>query len=453
MAGGKAEYRPTVANPKLKQRLVRPFVAFAQGEANSGMLLVALAIVAMLWANFGPKGHYDAFWNQKVGLTLGDQKLVAHSIRHWINDGLMALFFLLMGLEIKREFLLGELSNFKKASLPIFAALGGMIVPAGIYAALNFNGGNMRGTGVPMATDIAFSLGVLALLGSRVPAALKIFLAAVAIVDDLGAVLVIAIFYTAKIDLTMLGAMFGCFAVLIAMNRLAVRSPLAYMAMGIPMWAFCWASGVHATVAGVLLALTIPVKTYLDPVMFEERAAKALQAFRDCRSEDPHLMTQDRQVALREMELAAEGIQMPLERMEDSLINWVSFFIVPLFALANAGVLLSGGSFLDSPVGLGVFLGLVLGKPIGVLLFSWIAIASKVATVPRGVTARHLVGVGILTGIGFTMSLFIGELAFGVDPAHDVAKLATLAASAVMGVAGFAVLYPKRIRHPKPKAS
>lgn len=453
MAGGRTEYRPTVADPKLKQRLVRPFVSFAQGEANSGLLLVALAIVAMVWANVAPPGSYDAFWNQKVGLTVGDNKLVAHTLRHWINDGLMALFFLLMGLEIKREFLLGELSNFRKASLPIFAALGGMVVPAGIYAAINMNGGNMRGAGVPMATDIAFSLGVLALLGSRVPPALKIFLAAVAIVDDLGAVLVIAIFYTAKIDVAMLGAMFACFAVLVGMNRLAVRSPLAYMAVGIPMWAFCWASGVHATVAGVLLALTIPVRTFLDPVQFETRATEALQAFKDCKTEDPNVMTQERQVALRELELAAEQIEMPLERMEDMLISWVTFFIVPLFALANAGVMLQGGSFLDSPVGLGVFLGLVLGKPIGVLLFSWISIKTKVASLPRGVTGRHLVGVGVLTGIGFTMSLFIGELAFGVDPAHNIAKLATLAASVLMGIAGYAILFPKRVRQPRAKAA
>lgn len=439
MAGSNS-FIPEVAETPVRDRLVRPIVRFAENEAASGLLLVGLALVAMLWANLGPRGHYEAFWNQKLSFSLG-RTGVSHSVREWINDGLMVLFFLLMGLEIKREFLLGELSDLKKAALPVAAALGGMLVPAGFYALVNLRGGDLRGMGVPMATDIAFSLGVLALLGSRVPAGLKVLLAAIAIVDDLGAVLVIAVFYSGGLAWPMVGGMGGCLVVLYGMNRIGVRVPLAYMAVGIVLWAFTLASGIHATVAGVLLALMVPVRVFLDPARFAAKARGAVDLFEECPPDcDPREMTSDRQAAVRSLETLCEQVQMPLERMEHALVPWVTFLIVPLFALANAGVLLTGLAPLGTPIGLGVLLGLIVGKPLGVVLASRLVMRSGRGVLPAGVTSRHLTGIGLLTGIGFTMSLFVGELAFENAASHDAAKIATLAASVVMGVAGYAFL-------------
>lgn len=358
MRGG---YRPVVKRTELKDRLVQPIVRFAQNEATAGKILVGVSAFAMLWANLVPDGAYEAFWQQYVGFSGfgGELKL---SLRHWVNDLLMALFFLLMGLEIKREFLMGELSERATATLPILAAIGGMVAPAAIYAAVNLNGGNMRGTGVPMATDIAFSLGVLALVGNRVPAALKVFLAAVAIVDDLGAVLVIAIFYTSQLNGAMLAGAGAVALVLVAMNKLGVRSPLAYMLVGIPLWLCTLASGVHATVAGVLLALTIPVLTHLDPQGFSESARQAVDDFDNCKpDDDPTMITEERQEAVHQLELACERVQMPLQRVENALSPWITYLVVPVFALANAGLNLAGGfGPVATPVGIGVMAGLIL---------------------------------------------------------------------------------------------
>ncbi len=434
-------FRPKVAKTRIKARLLSPILEFAQNEATSGMMLVGLAVWAMLWANLGPAGHYEAFWSTPISINIGEFT-ERHSLRYWINDGLMALFFLLMGLEIKREFLVGELSSRDKAALPIIAAIGGMIVPAGIYAAINANGGDLRGTGVPMATDIAFSLGVLSLLGSRVPVALKILLAAIAIVDDLGAVLVIAIFYTAQINLAMLGGMAACLVVLYAMNRLNVKSLAAYTVIGLPLWLFTLWSGVHATVAGVLLAMFLPIRTFIDPVEYVSETNAALQAFEDCpAAADPHEMTPDRQLAVREIGRLATDVQMPLERMEDILSPYITYVVVPVFALANAGVVLTGGASLAGPVSVGVLAGLIVGKPLGILGASWLAVQLRLAGLPDGITMRHVAGVGILCGIGFTMSLFVAELAFKAPEAHNSAKLATIAASTMMGILGFAFLW------------
>ncbi|CAN5614840.1 sodium/proton antiporter NhaA [soil metagenome] len=431
---------PEVAETPIRDRLVRPIVRFVENEASSGMLLVGLAVLAMVWANLGPVGHYDAFWNQKLAFQL-EGTGPSLSLRHGINDGLMAFFFLLMGLEIKREFLMGELSDARKAALPIAAAIGGMLVPAGVYVLVNLRGGNIRGAGVPMATDIAFSLGVLALLRSKVPAGLKVFLAAVAIVDDLGAVLVIAIFYSHGIAWPMVGGMGACLAVLFALNRVGARVPLAYMAVGVPLWAFTLASGVHATLAGVLLALMLPVRVFLDPAKFASEARDAVETFESCPSyADPREMTPDRQAAVRLLETACQRIQMPLERMEHALVPWVSFLIVPLFALANAGVVLTGAAPLLTPIGIGILLGLMVGKPLGIVLASRWAVKSGRGVLPEGVEPRHVAGVGLLAGIGFTMSLFIAELAFDAPVNQDAAKTATLAASVVMGVAGYVFL-------------
>jgi NhaA family Na+:H+ antiporter len=430
--------------------LTQPILDFAAKEATSGMILVALSVIAMLWANLGPSGHYGAFWQTKLGITLGAAK-EAHTLRHWINDGLMVLFFLLMGLEIKREFLLGELSDRRKATMPIVAALGGMVVPAGLYALLNVSGGNMRGTGIPMATDIAFSLGVLALLGSRAPIALKIFLTAIAIVDDLGAVMVIAIFYSGGLNLAMVGAMAVTFGLLLTLNALSVRNLLAYMGLGVLLWMFTFWSGIHATVAGVLIALTLPMRLEINPEDYLARSRDALDVFQSDTPEDPSLMTDTRQCAVAEMERLAENVQMPLERLENLLSPWITYFVVPVFALANAGVVLSSGAAaLGTPVSLGILAGLVLGKPLGVFLFARLAVAVRLADLPQGTTWRQTFGVAVLCGIGFTMSLFIAELAFGKAAELEHAKFAILAASALMGIVGYVTLRTACVSPPTP---
>jgi NhaA family Na+:H+ antiporter len=386
------------------QRLVRPFQRFVKAE-TSGILLIGCTAVALIWANSPWAGSYFHLWHADPTFGFGGS-LLSKSLHFWINDGLMALFFLLVGLEIKRETLVGELASFRKAALPIAAALGGMIVPAGLYALLNQGGPGAAGWGIPMATDIAFALGVLALLGDRVPASLKVFLAALAIADDIGAVLVIALFYTEQISWISLGVGGLFFLALIAANRAGVRHPLIYAILGLGLWLAFVPSGIHATVAGVLLATTIPARQPAD--------GSAPSA----RSESPML------------------------RFEHALMPWNRYVIMPVFALANAGVILGTGAArsLVDPISLGVICGLVLGKPIGIVLFSWLATRIRVASMLDGISWRQILGVGMLGGIGFTMSLFIANLAFDETRALETAKVGILTASIVSAMAGAVVL-------------
>lgn len=374
-------------------------------EASGGILLIGCMAVALAWANSPWSDSYFHVWHTDptFGFAGG---LLSKPLHFWINDGLMALFFLLVGLEIKRETLVGELASFQKAALPIAAALGGMIVPAGFYALFNQSGPGAAGWGIPMATDIAFALGVLALLGGRVPVSLKVFLCALAITDDIGAVLVIALFYTAQISWISLGVGALFLAALIAANRAGARHPLIYAVLGLGLWLAFLKSGIHATVAGVLLATTIPAR---------DRAGSS--AF-PAQSESPML------------------------RFEHALMPWNKYVIMPVFALANAGVVLGAGATrsLVDPISLGVICGLVLGKPIGIVLFSWLATRIRVAAMLDGISWRQILGVGMLGGIGFTMSLFIANLAFGATPALETAKVGILAASLMSALVGAVVL-------------
>jgi NhaA family Na+:H+ antiporter len=379
-------------------RLVRTFQEFARLEASGGILLIGCTVVALAWANSPWSGSYFHFWHTDPTFGFAG-KLLSQPLHFWINDGLMALFFLLVGLEIKRETLVGELASFQKAALPIAAALGGMIVPAGLYFLFNRGGPGAPGWGIPMATDIAFALGVLALLGDRAPASLKVFLAALAIADDIGAVLVIAFFYTAQISWISLGVGGLFFVALVAANRAGLRHPVTYVVLGLGLWLAFLQSGIHATVAGVLLAITIPARQGVN----------------------------------------AES---PMLRFEHALMPWNKYVIMPVFALANAGVLLGAGAArsLAEPISVGVICGLVLGKPIGIVLFSWLATRSRIAAMLEGIGWRQILGVGLLGGIGFTMSLFIANLAFGETPALETAKVAILAASIISGIGGAFVL-------------
>jgi Na+:H+ antiporter, NhaA family len=417
---------------------------FIHDEAFGGILLLVSALTALVWANSPWGAIYDALWATE--LTLGTVQLhLTESLLHWVNDGLMAIFFV-VGLEIKREILVGELASPRRAALPAVAALGGVLVPAGIYAVFNWGTAGGQGWGVPMATDIAFALGVLALLGDRVPVGLKVFLTALAIVDDITAVVVIAIFYTAQVRWEALGLAAAILVVLIAANRFHLRQPLVYGVLGIGLWAAVFESGVHATVAGVLLAFSIPARTRIDPDAFVDKGRELLGEFERAGEHGASILTNgERQEALAELEDAVEGVGAPLQRMEHALHPWVAFAIVPLFALANAGVRIEGdlGTALGNRVTLGVIVGLVLGKQLGVTLAAWLAVRSRLTDLPQGVGWRHIYGAGWLAGIGFTMALFVADLAFAEaeeDALLTAAKLGILAASLIAGAGGWLIL-------------
>ncbi len=437
------------------QRILSPFQRFAETESSGGIVLILCTAAALAWANSPWAQSYLHLWETEVALEVGAWR-VTHSLHHWINDGLMAVFFFLVGLEIKREVLVGELASVKRAALPIAAAMGGMVVPALVYTALNAGGPGAPGWGIPMATDIAFALGVLALLGPRVPLPLKVFLAALAIVDDIGAVVVIAVFYTAAISWTALGVAGLVLAALLVLNRMGARHPGAYLLLGVVMWAAFLKSGVHATVAGVLTAMTIPARTRIDTGQFLERGRALLDDFEDeCTQRGGDVLTNaGQQSAIQAMESACEAAQSPLQRIEHDLGPWVAFGIIPLFALANAGVALTGdlSAALAHPVTLGVLLGLVVGKPVGITLFSWLAVRSGVAARPHGVSWRAIHGVSWLGGIGFTMSLFVTALAFPGGEMVTESKVGILGASILAGVVGW-VLMRGTGRKPRPEGA
>jgi NhaA family Na+:H+ antiporter len=437
-----------VRRTPLVERVLAPFKQFAHTASSGGLVLLAATAVAVLWANSPWAAGYHRLWDTRLAFGVGEW-MARPTLHQLVDDGLMAVFFFVVGLEIKREVLAGELATLRSASLPMLAALGGMVVPAAIYALVNVGGPGVRGWGVPMATDIAFALGVLALLGSRVPVGLKVFLAALAIVDDIGAVLVIAVFYSAGVDWGALAAVGGLLLLSACANLAGVRKPWAYGALGLALWAAVLASGVHATVAGVLLAMTIPVRTRLDEDAFLDCARAALDDFDHAAARtaaDPHttiLSNTAHHTAVEELETLCERVQPPLIRLEHALQGMVAFGIMPVFALANAGVTLGGEAVRQaavSPIALGALLGLVIGKPIGITAFSWLAVRLGIATLPTGVSWRLLAGAGVLGGIGFTMALFIAGLAFGDSPLLEAAKLGVLSASALAGCAGWLLL-------------
>ncbi len=428
------------------ERILTPFQRFAQIESSGGIILILCTIVALFWANSPWAESYHHLWEAGPDIRWGAYEFRI-SFHHVINDGLMVVFFFLVGLEIKREVLVGELASVKRAALPIAAALGGMVVPATIYTALNLGGPGAPGWGIPMATDIAFALGVLALLGPRAPLALKVFLAALAIADDLGAVLVIALFYTTDISWAALGMAALLLALMVASNRLGVRSPVVFLLLGIGLWVAFLLSGVHATVAGVISAMTIPARTRIDTAEFLARGRNLMDEFDRAGVEGKNVLTnQNQQAVIQAVESACESAQAPLQRIEHGLQPWVAFGIIPLFALSNAGVHLSGdlADAFAHPVTLGVILGLVLGKPIGITLFSWLAVRLGLAAKPEGVAWRELHGVSWLGGIGFTMSLFIANLAFPGGAMVDEAKVGILTASVCAAVIGWFLISSRK---------
>jgi NhaA family Na+:H+ antiporter len=417
-----------------------PFQQFFQTSASGGLLLLAATALALAWANSPWAASYHALWSTPVSVGLGSLTL-SKPLLLWINDGVMAVFFFVVGLEIKREILVGELSSPRQALLPIAAALGGMCLPAAIFLAFNHGTPQAQGWGIPMATDIAFALGVLSLLGRRAPTSLKIFLTAVAIVDDIGAVLVIALFYTGSIDWTFLGLGFLLLGCMAGANALGLRHSLTYLLLGSALWLAFLKSGVHATVAGVLAAAAIPARPRQGGAEFLSQARNLLDEFQQAHEMGRGMLRNtQRHKLLLALRTACREAETPLQRLEALLHPWMALGVMPLFALANAGVDLSGDPGLARPLGLGLMAGLLLGKPLGVALAALVLTRLKLSAPLEGVTARHLWGAGCLAGIGFTMSIFISGLAFE-DPATEaMAKIAVLAASLLAGVLGWIVL-------------
>ncbi len=431
-------------------RIVGAIERFLHQESTGGLLLFGAAVVAMIMANSPWATQYFDFLHIEAGISVGNFHLEL-SLAHWINDGLMALFFLLIGLEIKRELMVGELSSPSKAAFPAVAALGGMLVPAGIYLAFNMaEGGKAQGFGIPMATDIAFALGFLMLLGKRVPLALKVFLMSLAVIDDLGAILIIALAYSSDLDWVSLGWAAITVGGLIALNAGGVKKLTPYLALGLVLWFFVFESGIHATIAGVLLALTIPVRQKVSSEEFINTVKLELKTFGGAEARRNNLLLNpEQQEAVEKIGVAYEHVQNPLLRLEHTLHPVSAFFIMPIFALANAGVAMGGDIEMIQPVTLGIMAGLFIGKPLGIIGITWLVSKLGWISKPASCQWNHIIGAGLLAGVGFTMSIFITGLAFTDAGSIDSAKLAIVGTSLVAGIVGVLFL----LRQPPPTCS
>lgn len=420
------------------RRFLLPAQAFIHTAGTGGLLLLAAAVAALLWANSPWGDAYGALWETTLSLDLGILSL-EEPFRETVNSGLMTLFFFLMGLEVKRELLEGELSEPRKAMLPAVAAVGGMLVPIGLYLLLNPTGETRSGWGVPMATDIAFALAVLALLGDRIRDELRTVLLTIAVADDVGSILVIAVFYAGDLSLPALAAAAGLVALILGLRRVGVRSGLAYGIVGLALWLAVHASGVHATIAGVALGLLTPIASPYGLQNVRERVEPLLERLERARNAGRQ---EEAEVVLGRMTELLEDTESPLDRMHRLVLPWTSFLVLPLFALANAGIEITGSALAEaarSPAAQGIVLGLVGGKLLGILGFAWMAVRLGLADRLPGVRFRDLAGLGLVAGIGFTVSIFIADLAFP-ERLLESAKLAILAASLLAGGAGYAVL-------------
>ena len=431
-----------VSDRFIPKTFIRPALRFTSIAAASGAVLIVASIAAILWANLSMFGDsYERFWGTQFDLTFGPIHL-EETLKELVNDGLMAIFFFVVGLEIKRELVVGELRDPRKAALPAMAALGGMVLPALIFVAINTGDGEaLRGWGIPMATDIAFSLGVLALLGSRVPVGAKLFLLTLAIVDDIGAIAVIAIFYTEEISFGYLALGLGALLIIAIAGQINIRPYSFYIPMALIAWFGLLESGVHATIAGVAIGLLTPARPLYDGVEFDSTARRILDYY-PAESTEPRFYELVEHEARLLSDVARESIA-PLSRLEHSLQSWSSFLIIPLFALANAGVRLVGvdlAGAATSAVAVGVALGLVVGKTVGVSLFAWLAVVLGWGVLPSNTTWRHVVGSAMLAGIGFTVALFIAELAYTDPGITDLAKIGIFIGSIVAGIAGYLFL-------------
>lgn len=429
---------------KVNNRIFVPLQGFIHQEKSGGLALGIAVIVALVLANSPFSGSYFHLLEQKIGFAVNGEPYLNYSVLHWINDGLMAMFFFVVGLELKREFIGGELTDFRKALLPIFAAVGGMIVPALIFFAFNVGQPTASGWGVPMATDIAFSLGILSLLGNKVPLSAKIFLTTLAVVDDLGAVLVIAFFYTSQISLLNLCIGLAFLLVMFVANKMGVKNVIFYAILGIGgVWLSFLLSGVHATIAAVLSAFMIPADSRIPESVYIKRVSKLMKRFKKIEPDDLPTLEEEQVTVLDRMKIEARNAIPPLQRLEHSLHPFVSFVVMPIFALANAGISFADinlNTVFSTHIAVGVMLGLFLGKPIGIIGATLLLSRLKIAALPEALTPRRLVGLGFLGSIGFTMSMFISTLAFDDGAYYTQAIIGIFAASILGGIVGYRLL-------------
>ncbi|UAB81077.1 Na+/H+ antiporter NhaA [Marixanthomonas sp. SCSIO 43207] len=424
----------------IREKIITPFKKFIQIEALSGILLLAATIVALIWANSPYGDLYQSIWQYKIGISIQDFELNKPLIL-WINDGLMAVFFFLIGLEIKREFLIGELNSVKKVAFPLFGAIGGMTVPVLIFVLLNQNPATLEGWAIPMATDIAFALAVLKLLGNRVPLSLKVFLTAFAIVDDIGAVMVIAVFYSGSLKLGLLGIALGLLAVLYFISFRGYYSKFLLFIFGVVIWTLFLKAGIHPTIAGILLAFSIPVRQKIYTTDFIDILVDITSNIKKAEVIDKPILSNEQIQTIDDLEDWTGKFQSPLQHLEHSLHGWVAYLIIPVFAFANAGVALNSDVPLDTTLMTIIAASLVLGNSIGVTTIVLFAQKIKLITIPSDITTKHIIGVSFLAGIGFTMSIFVASLAFNNSPSYiDSAKTGILLGSLVSAVIGFTIL-------------
>ncbi|MEJ5993113.1 Na+/H+ antiporter NhaA [Pedobacter sp. Du54] len=426
------------------EKLIAPVSRFIHLEYTSGIVLLACVATAILWANLAGESFHQV-WDTNFSVSFDGHSL-SHPLHAWINDGLMAIFFFVIGLELKREFMDGELSTVRKAMLPMGAALGGMVVPALLYFVINRNSGAGHGWGIPMATDIAFALALLSMAGKHIPTSVKVFLSALAVADDLGAVLVIAFFYTNEVSFAALNTAGIFLVVLMIGNKMGVRSSLFYLLLGIGVWIGFLLSGVHATIAGVLVAFTIPAVTRVDENIYTDKLKKLTNEFEKEIPSNSTLTTPAQHQTIQQVKSLSLAAETPLQKIEHSLHPWVAFAIMPLFALANSGILIGSDFFgtVINPVSIGVATGLIAGKFVGILLFSWLMVKIGMGALPENAKWRHMIGVALLGGVGFTMSLFISGLAFKAPIFIEQAKYGILIGSVIAGVMGSIVLRSQR---------
>ena len=420
--------------------IITPFQKFVKVESLSGVLLFGATIIALIIANSSLAPAYESIWQYEFGIQSPDFKLVKPLIL-WINDGLMAVFFFLIGLEIKREVMIGELNSLRKASFPFFAALGGMAIPITLYIIMNEDPATSHGWGIPAATDIAFSLAILQLLGSRVPISLKVFLAAFAIVDDIGAVLLIALFYSTGIKWLLLLIALGIILILILLSIRGIYNKYLYFAAGAVVWLLFLKAGFHPTVAGVLLAFTIPLRKKIDVKTYAVNLCDIVDEFKDAGDGKSPVLSKEQVDYIDDLEDWTSKVQSPLQHLEHSLHNWVAYLIIPVFAFANAGVNLTTGTDIDYRLILIIVLSLFAGKSIGITLFTWLGRKFKLTVIPGNIKGSQLVGIAFLAGVGFTMSIFISNLAFVDNPSVvNSAKIGIIAGSLISGLTGYLIL-------------
>lgn len=424
----------------IKQKLLSPFQKFVNLQSSSGIILLATTIIALVWANSAFSESYQSFWNYELGFTSDSFELKKPLIL-WVNDGLMAIFFFLIGLEIKREFLIGELNSTKKIMFPLFGAIGGIALPVLIYIILNQNPETLQGWGIPMATDIAFSLAILKVLGNRVPLSLKIFLTAFAIVDDLGAVLVIAVFYSSNLNLMMVGSALLLLAVIYFLSNKGFYSVFASLVSGFIIWLLFLKAGLHPTLAGVLMAFAVPVRQKISTHEFTDQLENIVRKIRKSAILKKPVLSPKQLLLIDELEVWADKYQSPLQNLEHKLHNWVAYLIIPIFALANAGVALSSDGGLENMLIINIVICLILGKSIGISAIIFLARKFKIISVPKDITNKQIIGVSFLAGIGFTMAIFIAGLAFSTSPEYiDSAKIGILIGSFISAIIGFSIL-------------